>query len=47
MKIVKGKIPKVPSHFSDDIQNLLAKTLATDPEKRLNINQILKIPIVS
>ena len=45
-KVIQGKYPDVPSHFSQNIPNLLNSMLQKDPSKRPNINQILKYPII-
>lgn len=41
LKIVRGAYSPIPSHFSKDLKNLVASLLQTDPNKRLNINNIL------
>lgn len=46
-KIIQGKYAAVPSHFSQSIPNLLEAMLNKDPNKRPNINQILKYPIIA
>ena len=45
-KILSGKYPDVPSHFSGTINNLLQAMLNKDPNKRPNINQVLKYPVI-
>ena len=45
-KIIVGKYPEIPSHFSQDVKFVLQALLNTDPDKRPNINQILKYPII-
>ena len=45
-KILSGKYPDVPSHFSGTINNLLQAMLSKDPNKRPNINQVIKYPVI-
>lgn len=45
-KIIVGKYPDIPSHFSQGVTNILAAMLNTDPDKRPNINQILQYSII-
>ena len=45
-KIIQGKYADVPVHFSKAIPNLLSSMLNKDPNKRPNINSILKFPII-
>jgi NIMA (never in mitosis gene a)-related kinase 1/4/5 len=45
-KIIQGKYTDVPAHFSKAIPNLLSSMLNKDPNKRPNINSILKFPII-
>ena len=45
-KIIQGKYADVPTHFSKAIPNLLSSMLNKDPNKRPNINSILKFPII-
>jgi len=46
-KIIQGKYANVPSHFSKSISMLLEAMLHKDPEKRPNINQVLKYPVIA
>jgi len=45
-KIIQGKYADVPAHFSKAIPNILRSMLHKDPNKRPNINSILKFPII-
>ena len=45
-KIIVGKYPDIPAHFSKGIRNMLEAMLNVDPEKRPNVNQILAYPVV-
>lgn len=45
-KIIQGKYQDVPAHFSKNIPNLLSAMLNKDPNKRPNINGILRFPII-
>jgi len=46
-KIIQGKYASVPGHFSQSISNLLEAMLNKDPNKRPNVNQILKYPVIA
>jgi NIMA (never in mitosis gene a)-related kinase len=47
MQIVRGRYPALPAHFSRELKTLVSQMLVVDVRKRLNINQILKQPVVS
>jgi NIMA (never in mitosis gene a)-related kinase len=47
LKIVKGEYSPLPSHFSREIKTLISQMLTLDVQRRLNINQILKTPIIA
>jgi NIMA (never in mitosis gene a)-related kinase len=42
MQIVNGKVPPLPSVFSQQIQRLVNELIVRDPKLRPNVNQILK-----
>lgn len=46
-EIVGGKYPAIPDHFSKDMKLLVKNLLNKNPDKRPNINQILKFGIVN
>lgn len=46
-KIIQGKYADVPTHFSQNVKNLLSAMLNRDPSKRPNINSILKMPCIA
>lgn len=45
-KIVAGNYPKIPSHFSKNMNDLVSSLLTINPTKRPNVHEILKVPIV-
>ncbi|CAD8089299.1 unnamed protein product [Paramecium sonneborni] len=47
LKIVKGQFTQIPNAFTKDMNNLVKSLLQLQPQKRPNINQILKMPIIS
>ena len=46
-KILKGKYPPIPKHYSENMQTLVKTLLNIEPRRRPNVNQILKFPLVS
>eukprot|EP00899_Mesostigma_viride_P005539 jgi/Mesvir1/14987/Mv14647-RA.3 len=46
MKILRGKYPPIPSHYSMQLKNLIALMLKRRPEDRPTINQVLGQPYV-
>ena len=44
MKIVRGNYSPIPTIYSKDLKNLVSLLLNTNSEKRLSINEILKLP---
>jgi len=46
LKIVRGVYPALPAQYSRDLKALTAKMLATDPQRRPSVHQILKEPII-
>ena len=45
-RIIQAKYTPIPSRYSQDLQNLLAKMLNKDPKDRPSINQILGLPFI-
>ncbi|CAD8174012.1 unnamed protein product [Paramecium pentaurelia] len=46
LKIISGKYQPIPINYSQELIQLLKDILNTDPQKRLNINQILDYRVV-
>lgn len=46
-KILKGKYPPIPKHYSENLQTLVKTLLNIEPRRRPNVNQILKFPLIS
>ena len=44
VNIIQARYSPIPSHYSQDLKNLVDKMLIKEPEKRPTINQILNIP---
>lgn len=44
-KICKGVYPSIPSHYSEDIKNIVALMLNTDPELRPSCDDLIKSPL--
>ena len=42
LKILKGTYPPIPSHYSKDMQDLLADMLIKDPAKRPSMRKVLE-----
>lgn len=47
LQIVRGVFQPLPSHYSTNLKNFVASLLNIDPVKRPNINQVLKMPLIS
>ncbi|CAD5112429.1 DgyrCDS1651 [Dimorphilus gyrociliatus] len=45
-KICKGKFPRIPHQFSDDLNNLIAALLRVEDYKRPTIDQVLDHPLL-
>lgn len=45
-KIIIGKYVDIPAHFGKNVNYLIRLMLNTDPSKRPNVNQILKIDFI-
>lgn len=45
-RIVKGRYPNIPDHFSKNLKNLIKSMLNTNVKDRANINQICRFPII-
>ena len=44
-RVLKGVYPKIPSHYSSDLNTVLKSMLQTDPKKRPTCEQILHMPV--
>ncbi len=47
LKILRGTYPQIPSHYSNDLRDLLADLLIKDPHKRPSMRKILEKEILS
>ncbi|KAL0213055.1 hypothetical protein RCL1_006681 [Eukaryota sp. TZLM3-RCL] len=45
-KIIRGKYPPPPSHYSIELVNLIRQMLSKDPALRPSVNQILRLPFI-
>ena len=45
-KVLKGIYPKIPIHYSDEINKMLKRLIAVNPNQRPTCNQILQLDIV-
>lgn len=45
-KVVKGKYPRIPDHFSQEMATVIKFMLQIQPNYRPNCDQILSLPIV-
>jgi len=46
-KILKGKYPPIPKHYSENMNALVKTLLNIEPRRRPNVNQILKFPLIA
>lgn len=46
LKIIQGNYPPIPKQYSAEVNDLLSKMLMQDAKKRLDIDGVLKTPIV-
>ena len=44
-RILKGNLPKIPEHFSNDIWTMLKLMIQVSPKKRPNAEQLMEHPI--
>jgi len=44
-RVLKGVYPKIPQHYSSDLNAVLKAMLQIDPKKRPNTDQILHMPV--
>jgi NIMA (never in mitosis gene a)-related kinase len=42
LKILRGSYPQIPSHYSQDLKDLLADMLIKDPAKRPSMRKVLE-----
>jgi len=47
LKILRGSYPQIPSHYSQDLKDLLADMLIKDPAKRPSMRKILEKDFLS
>lgn len=47
MKIKEGKFDRIPSHFSEELQNVVDRMLQIDHSKRPSVLELIKMPRVS
>mgnify|MGYP001003421824 CR=1 FL=1 len=47
LKILRGSYPAIPSHYSQDLKDLLADMLIKDPAKRPSMRKILEKDFLS
>ena len=45
-KVIKGKYPRIPEHFSQEMATVIKFMLQTSPSYRPNCDQILGLPII-
>jgi NIMA (never in mitosis gene a)-related kinase len=45
-KVLKGIYPKIPSHYSEEINKMLKRLIAVNPNQRPSCDQILQLDIV-
>jgi NIMA (never in mitosis gene a)-related kinase len=42
LKILRGNYPEIPSHYSQDLKDLISEMLIKDPAKRPSIRKIVE-----
>lgn len=47
LKIIRGEYAQLPAHYSRELKTLVSQMLTMDVQRRPNINQILKQPIIA
>ena len=47
LKIIRGNYNALPSHYTNNLKNLVISLLSVDTNKRPSINEILRLPILS
>lgn len=47
LKILRGSYPQIPSHYSQDLKDLLADMLIKDPARRPSMRKILEKDFLS
>ena len=45
-KVLKGIYPKIPTHYSEELNKMLKRLIAVNPNHRPNCSQILDLDIV-
>eukprot|EP00898_Chlorokybus_atmophyticus_P003518 jgi/Chlat1/4167/Chrsp27S04273 len=46
LKILRGRYPPIPAHYSSNLRTLIASMLKRQPEDRPSVNQVLALPYV-
>lgn len=46
LKILRGTYPEIPSHYSEDMKDLIAEMLIKDPTKRPSIRKVVEKEIL-
>lgn len=47
LKILRGSYPAIPSHYSQDLKDLIADMLIKDPSKRPSMRKVLEKEFLS
>jgi NIMA (never in mitosis gene a)-related kinase len=47
LQIVRGVFSAIPAHFSQGLKAIVQGLLIKDPARRPNINQVLKLPVIT
>ena len=45
-KVLKGIYPKIPSHYSEDLNKMLKRLITVNPNHRPTCDQILSLEVV-
>jgi serine/threonine protein kinase len=45
-KVLKGLYPKIPTHYSEELNRMLKRLIAVNPNQRPNCDQILHLDVV-
>jgi len=45
-KVLKGIYPKIPTHFSSDLNSVIKGLLTVNPSARPSCDQILQMPVI-
>jgi NIMA (never in mitosis gene a)-related kinase 2 len=47
IKIKSGKVERIPQRYSEDLWRMIQAMLCVDPEKRVNIQELLSFPNIN